>query len=274
MRYGTQREGSVTQMPEGDTIYRTAARLRPLLEGQQIMAASSRDASLPAESLVERSFYAVQSRGKHLLKQMGDGRTLHSHLGMHGSWQIYRPGQPWQKPKRWAALVIEVTDVICVCFSPKSLELLTETQLRRHPHISRLGPDLLDGELDYEEALARFRVHNVTPIGQAVMNQSIVCGIGNVYKSEVLFLSRANPFVLVSQLSDDRILRIVKLASELMAKNLDGYPRRTRFGPGRQNHWVYGRRGKPCFVCSSRIQLRRQGDLGRTTFWCPECQGT
>jgi len=259
-------------MPEGDTIYRTATRLRPLLVGQQILAARSRDASLPAESLIGRSFSAVESRGKHLLQHVDDGRTLHSHLGMHGSWHIYRPGQPWQKPEQWATLVVEVPDIVCVCFSPKTLDFLTETQLRRHPHISRLGPDLLDEKVDYDEALTRFRIHDVTPIGHAVMNQTIVCGIGNVYKSEVLFLSRTNPFIPVAKLADDEVLQIVRLAVELMSKNLDGYPRRTRFGLDRQNHWVYGHRGKPCFVCGSRIQISRQGDLGRTTYWCPECQ--
>lgn len=260
-------------MPEGDTIYRTAARLRPLVEGQLITAARSRDSTLPVESLVGRSFSAIESRGKHLLQHIDDGRTLHSHLGMHGSWHIYRPGQPWQKPEKWAALAIEVPETVCVCFSPKTLELLSETQLRRHPHISRLGPDLLDEGFDYDEALARFRIHNVMPIGQAVMNQTIVCGIGNVYKSEVLFLSRTDPFVPVAQLSDDEVVKIVKLAIDLMSKNLVDYPRRTRFGLDRQNHWVYGRRGKPCFVCRSRIRISRQGDLGRTTYWCPKCQG-
>lgn len=165
---------------------------------------------LPAESLVGALFLCVESRGKHLLKRLDDERTLHSHLGMHGSWHVYRPGQPWQKPARWAALVVEVPE--------------------------------------------------------------IVCGIGNVYKSEVLFLCRTNPFVQVGQLADDAVLRIIELARELMLENLDGYPRRTRFGLDRQNHWVYGRRGRPCFVCGCRMQLRRQGDLGRTTFWCPKCQ--
>jgi len=242
------------------------------MEGQTVTAARCRDSTLPVESLVGRTFSAVESRGKHLLQHIDDGHTLHSHLGMHGSWHIYQPGQPWQKPEKSAAVVIDVPDTVFVCFSPKTLELLTATQLRRHPHISRLGPDLLDEDFDYDEALARFRVHDPTPIGQAVMNQTIVCGIGNVYKSEVLFLCRTNPFVPVSQLSDDEVLQIVKLALDLMSKNLEGYPRRTRFGLDRQNHWVYGRRSKPCFVCGTRIQISRQGDQGRTTYWCPKCQ--
>jgi len=259
-------------MPEGDTIHGTATRLRQILCGKQINAAQGRESIASADSLAGRTVSAIEARGKHLLMRFDDGRTLHSHLGMHGSWHLYAPGERWQKPERWAAMVIEVPDSVCVCFSPKTLELLTEIQLRRHPHIGRLGPDLLADTLDHAEILKRFRVHDPTPIGQAVMNQTIVCGIGNVYKSEILFLKRIDPFIPVAQLSDEEIIEIVKLASDLMSKNLQGHPRRTRFALDRQKHWVYGRNGKACFKCGSRIQLSRQGDLGRTTYWCPQCQ--
>lgn len=208
-------------MPEGDTIFRTAARLRQVLGGKQVDTARGRDVALSADSLAGRTVSAVKARGKHLLIHFDDGRTLHSHLGMHGSWHVYAPGERWQKPERWAAIVIEVPDSVCVCFRPKTLELLTETQLRRHPYIGRLGPDLLAGTLDHAEILKRFRVHNPTPIGQAVMNQTIVCGIGNVYKSEILFLKQIDPFIPVAQLSDEEIIEMVKLASELMSKNLE-----------------------------------------------------
>jgi endonuclease-8 len=129
------------------------------------------------------------------------------------------------------------------------------------------------GELPSDhELIRRFRIHEATPIGEALMNQTIVCGVGNVYKSEVLFICRVNPFTLVGELSDDQLLRLLQRARKLMRRNLEGYPRRTRFASDGRRQWVYGRRNDPCLVCGGRIQMRRQGDLGRSTFWCPTCQ--
>jgi len=259
-------------MPEGDTVFRTAARLRPVLAGRTIEAARARNRDFPAGSLVGRTFAVVEARGKHLLMHLDDQRTIHSHLGMHGSWHLYQPGEPWRKDRRQAALVIEVPDSVCICFFPKVLQILSPDQLRRHVHLTRLGPDLLAEQVDEAEVLRRFRAHGSTPVGEAVMNQSIVAGIGNVYKSEILFLTRTNPLIPVGHLSDEQILKITQTARRWMAKNLTGCPRRTRFALDRQRLWVYGRSGKPCFECGQRIQLRRQGDLGRTTYWCPQCQ--
>jgi endonuclease-8 len=242
------------------------------LQRQVILAARGRWLGPAAESLVQHAIASIEARGKHLLIHLDNGHTVHSHLGMHGAWHVYATGEAWQKPERQAALVIEVPDAVCVCFNPKTLELLTAAQLRRHPHLSRLGPDLLAATIDEAEVLRRFRVHNAAPIGEAVMNQTIICGIGNVYKSEVLFLARINPFHAVADLSDEQILQIVTTASDWMRRNLTGSPRRTRFGLDGQRLWVYGRSGQPCFACGEPIQLRRQGDLGRTTFWCPHCQ--
>ena len=161
---------------------------------------------------------------------------------------------------------------MCVCFSPKLLQLLSADQLRRHAHLNRLGPDLLAEQVDDAEVLRRFRIHDQAPIGEAVMNQTVVAGIGNVYKSEILFLTRTNPWTKVGCLSDEQILNIAQTARQWLAKNLSGAPRRTRASLDGQRLWVYGRSGKPCFVCGQRIQLRRQGDAGRTTYWCGQCQ--
>ena len=259
-------------MPEGDTVFRTAARLRPVLVGGSIWAARSRQREFPADSLLGRTFSAVEARGKHLLMHLDDGRTIHSHLGMHGSWHLYRPGEPWQKAPRWAALILEIPAAVSICFSPKVLQLLSADQLRRHPCLARLGPDLLAEHVDDEEVLRRFRTHKRTPIGEAVMNQRIVSGIGNVYKSEVLFLTRINPWKTVAALSDAQILDIAHTARQWLAKNRTGSPRRTRSSLDGQRLWVYGRCGKPCLVCGGLVRLRRQGDLGRTTYWCPQCQ--
>jgi len=266
-------------MPEGDTIYRRAERLRTVvLPNAVILEATDNGRFFDASQLVDAVFESVEARGKHLLMHFADGRVIHSHMGMTGSWHVYQKGEPWRKSPRWAALTMLVrgedspTELVVVCFSPKTLELLTPTQLRRHRHLQRLGPDLMLDDFDGQKILQRFRVHNITPIGEAVMNQTIVCGIGNVYKSETLFLTCTNPFVRVADLSDEQTLAIAKTAQELMQKNTVGYPRQTRLSGDGERLWVYGRSGKSCFRCDSSIEMRRQGDLGRSTYWCPGCQ--
>ncbi len=281
-------------MPEGDTIFRTAARLRRDLQGHTVIRAESRLPDLDADSLVGHIVCSVEARGKHLLMHLDDGRTVHSHMGMTGSWHMYADGQRWQKPQRRAALVIRAAsalpdpdrdlanratpsldrkrETVAVCFSPKTLELLTATALRRHPYLQRLGPDLLTRELDCEVVTRRFRIHDVTPIGEALMNQTILSGIGNVYKSETLFVVRCNPFLSVGRLSDVQVASIVKTARRLMQRNLGGYPRRTRFAADGRRLWVYNRSDEPCLVCGASICMRRQGDLARSTYWCPDCQ--
>jgi endonuclease VIII len=259
-------------MPEGDTIYRAATRLRPILEGQPVERARARWDQIDAASLVGHTVTGVEARGKHLLFHFDDGRALHSHMGMTGSWHIYRLGEGWQKPEHRAAIVLEGPQYLVVCFTPKTLELLSAAALRRHPYLQRLGPDLLGGQLDEAEVLRRFRTHDVTPIGEAVMNQTIACGVGNVYKSEVLFLLHIDPLAPVGTLSDEQVLAIVRKSRELMQQNLEGYPRTTRHALDGRRVWVYGRSGQACFVCGTAIELFRQGDLGRTTYWCPKCQ--
>lgn len=263
-------------MPEGDTIYRSARRLRPVLDGATVVSTTDNGRFVDSTQLVNATFEGVEAKGKHLLMHMTDGRVLHSHMGMTGSWHVYSPGEPWRKAPRWAAISMQVDtpngQAVVVCFSPKTLELLSATRYRRHDFLHRLGPDLMHDELDMEKVLARFRVHNLAPIGVAVMNQTIVCGIGNVYKSEVLFLTKTHPLIRVGDLTDESIIEIVESARELMQKNKVGYPRQTRLSSDGQRLWVYGRSGQPCFECGNEIKMRRQGDLGRSTYWCPTCQ--
>jgi endonuclease-8 len=274
-------------MPEGDTIYRTATRLRSAMEGKRITAARGRDPAVDAASLPGQQVTAIEARGKHLLIHTSGGQTIHSHMGMTGSWHLYAPGQAWQKPAKWAALVLEMQaestppgppDVqsplpsVVVCFSPKTLELLSATGLRRHPYLGRLGPDILASRLEPAEIVPRFRAHDQVPIGEAVMNQTILCGIGNIYKSEVLFLCQIDPFLQVASLTDQQLIAMISRARKLMRRNLGGHLRQTRFTGDGARLWAYGRGGKPCLRCGSPIQTRRQGNLGRITFWCPSCQ--
>jgi endonuclease-8 len=259
-------------MPEGDTIFRTAVHLRAALVGQRIEEVGCGDRKLATGDLRGQVVEAVEARGKHLLIHTDSNVVIHSHMGMTGSWHVYQPGEGWRKPAGHAAIVLRTASAVCVCFYPKTLEQLSPTQLRSHALLGRLGPDILADRGSDQPILERFRVHHPTPIGQAVMNQTIVCGIGNVYKSETLFLTRTHPWILVRQLPDERILEIIHNARRLMLANLGGYPRRTRTGRDGARLWVYRRTGQRCFVCGQTIQVGRQGDLGRTTYWCPECQ--
>jgi endonuclease-8 len=193
-------------------------------------------------------------------------------MGMTGSWHVYHPGQAWRKPAHYASLWLSINNLEVICFSPKQLELLSADQFRRHPHLQRLGPDLLAESFDEAAAVARFRTRNDLPIGEAVMNQTLVCGIGNIYKSEVLFLMHFDPFAPVARFADEELVGMLATARRLMQRNCGGPDRTTRDGGGPGSLWVYGKSGRPCPKCGTVIQLRRQGEAGRTTCWCPVCQ--
>ena len=271
-------------MPEGDTIHRCAARLNQVLPGRRIWRACSDERFFDAGLLAGATFERVEARGKHLLMHVTDSRTIHSHLGMSGSWHVYQPGQTWRKAVERASIVLSLSEpdsqddggradrTAVVCYHPKILELLSPAALRRHRLLRRLGPDLMLGAADPIEVVARFHAHPFSPMGEAVMNQTIVAGIGNVYKSETLFLAKVHPFTPVQAFSDAAILKVVDMARQLMWKNRAGPRRRTRHRGDRQALWVYGRNGQRCFRCGTEVRMRRQGDLGRSTYWCPGCQ--
>jgi endonuclease VIII len=259
-------------MPEGDTIYRTAVSLRPALEGAVINRAAVRDRQFEPHRIEGATVNSVEARGKHLLMHLSIGGAIHSHMGMTGSWHIYRPGEAWQKPTHYASLTLNLDAFDVICFSPKLLELLTADQLQRHAHLNSLGPDLLAAEFDVPAAVARFRARNGLPLGEAVMNQTIVSGIGNVYKSDLLFLMGFDPFTAVERFSDAELTAMIEKVRKLMVRNLTGAPRQTRYQGDGRRLWAYGRSGEACFKCGATIQLRRQGEAGRTTCWCPACQ--
>lgn len=263
-------------MPEGDTLYRTAARLRQTVDGGLLREARARPREgIDAASLPGRRLQGIESRGKHLLLHLDDRRCLHSHMGMTGSWHVYLPGEPWRKPAARAALVLCTDSHQAVCFSPRALQILSPDRLRRHPQLARLGPDLLAEPFDREAALERLRVHGATALGEALLNQTLLSGIGNVYKSEALFLCRLDPWSRVDSLDNAGLLALIERARGLMRRNLEGHRRRTRPGsPGGPRVWVYGRSGQPCLVCGTAVRMRRQGDAGRSTYFCPDCQRT
>ena len=256
-------------MPEGDTILRAARTLSRALQGGQLLSFRS---PLIVADLAGRTVERVNARGKHLLIHFDDGRALHSHMRMTGSWHLYRPGERWQKPERLARAVLETKDFVAVCFNAPLVELLSEAEVARHPALSRLGRDLLRPEFEAAAAAARLRERGSTPIGEALLDQTALAGIGNIYKSETLFVCRVNPFIPVARVSPRDLDRVVAQARSLMSASVEGTSRRTRERPGGPRYWVYRRSGQPCFVCGGPIRMRRQGDAGRSTYWCPRCQ--
>lgn len=273
-------------MPEGDTLARIAVALRPYLAGRVVTGARARLPGPQVSRIVGQKIDAVDAAGKNLLIKFDGGLELRTHLGLHGSWHRYRPGETWRRPPSRAALVIEVPGAIAVCFDAPVVELFERRAEVVHPTISMLGPDLVAAEFDAAEAVRRLRDESraTTAIGEAVMDQRALAGIGNVFKSEVLFMERVDPFAAVGTLDQAAIERVVATARELLKSNAhpEAAAVRTttidlktgaRLAPSRL--WVYDRAGRPCHRCGTNIQAAPQGvELPRTTYWCPSCQAS
>jgi endonuclease VIII len=267
-------------MPEGDTIFRTATVLRRALVGGVVEKARAQPGpGLPRvpdlSVLVGSTVDAVEPRGKHLLIGFSGGRWLRTHMRMKGSWHRYRPGEPWRLPARRAVCVLETDASVAVCFDAPVVELLTDAELVRHGALRALGPDLLGAAPDMDEAVRRLRHRDAVPLGEALLDQRSVAGIGNVIKSEALFMERLDPWAQVRAFSDEELHAVLRRAAGLLAANTGGGRRATT---GRRSSgealWVYRRTGRPCRRCGTLIRARRQGTQARTTYWCPSCQGS
>ena len=265
-------------MPEGDTIFRTAVVLRSVLVGGTVTGAAAQ--AQPGmrwvpdlDRLVGAAITSVESRGKQLLIGFDSGLILRTHMRMSGSWHRYRPGERWRLPKIQASVILETADAIAVCFNAPTVELLTDRERARHPTLAGLGPDLLANEFDADAALKRLRERSSTELGEALLDQRAVAGIGNVYKSEVCFIERVSPWRPVGELDDGSLARVLATSRRLLRANAAGGARMTTEGArGAGRLWVYGRAGRPCRRCGRLIRARRQGELPRTTYWCPGCQ--
>jgi endonuclease VIII len=270
-------------VPEGDTLFRTAAGLRPFLVGRAVTAARANGPGpVPqVQRVVGRRIDAVEAHGKNLLIRFDGGLEIRTHLRMNGSWHRYRPGERWRRPPSRARLVLEVPGAVAVCFDAPVVELFETRAASIHPSLGQLGPDLLASEFDAAEALRRLRdpFRAATAVAVALVDQRALAGIGNVYKSEVLWLERVSPFALVRDLDDEALERLIATARRLLLANVGdtrGPERVTTAGdraaPGPL--YVYGRTGRRCRRCQTPIRSARQGtDLPRTTYWCPTCQG-
>jgi endonuclease VIII len=259
-------------MPEGDTIHRTAAALRRALAGRTLTRVELARVPPPLPAVgacIER----VEARGKHLLIRSSDALTVHTHLRMSGSWHLYRPGEPWQRSARAARVVLGVPGVVAACFAAPVVEVLDDAGMRRHPSLAALGPDLCDPNGDVDDAVARMGrlVSAELTIGEALLDQRVACGIGNVYRCEVLFLHGLDPTTPVPEVEEPTRRSLLATAGALLRDNLEGGARTTTGGPS-GSLWVYGRAGRPCRRCGTTIVRDRLGEQARVVDRCPSCQ--
>ncbi len=271
-------------MPECDTIFRTARTLDRALAGRVVTRFDTHLVGVDivdrrqaiAGRVVERAF----ARGKHLLIQFSGALLLRSHMRMHGSWHIYKPGERWRAPARDARVVITTDEWLAVAFNVTDAEWVSADELERHPRIAALGPDLLSAQIDVVATRDRIRASGAKHIAAAILLQQAVAGLGNVYKSELLFLEGLYPFTPVSDVPDATLDRLLVRARTLLSLNVTEnaiamMPARGRMTTGRLNghelSWVYGRAGRACFKCGSTIRTETETG-GRRTYWCPSCQ--
>ena len=273
-------------MPEGDTLHRTATGLAPHLVGRAVTAAQVRPGGPQVGRIVGATITSVEAIGKNLLIRFDNGLEIRTHLRMNGSWHRYRPGETWRRPPSRAALVIEVPGAVAVCFDAPVVELFERRAEQVHPTISMLGPDLLAPNYDQAEAIRRLRdkSRKEMAIGEAILDQRAVAGVGNVFKSEVLFIEKVDPFAPVGTVDTATLERILSTAQQFLQMNArsDAPAGRTttvdpktgkKLAPSRL--WVYDRAGRPCHRCGTLIREEMQGsELPRVTYWCPsvECQ--
>jgi endonuclease-8 len=258
-------------MPEGDTIRHAANRMRPVLEGRvpdEIVTPQRRHAmDRWPQRLAGRAVRAVDAHGKHLFLRFEGGLTLHSHLRMTGIWGVYAQGRRWGRSPRRAWLVLRAGSHEVVEFDGPVLELLTESRTRFDQRLRALGPDILaEPEFDKATFLRRLREDDPTRgIGDALLDQRTIAGIGNLWKAEGCWGAGIDPWRPTGSVSDDEALAIVSAARPLMQQS-------ARRGHRAVRRRIYDRAGMPCPRCGERIRARGQGDDNRTTFWCPGCQ--
>ena len=275
-------------MPEGDTIFRTARTLGRALVGKTVtrfystypyLARFNDDSPLTGQ-LVER----VEARGKWLLIHFSGGGTLATHMLMSGSWHVYRHGERWQQPRLNMRIVLENADTIVVGFRVPVAEMLSAATLAQHAKIPKPAIDVLNPEFDAPHAALRVMARRNEEIGDVLLDQEVMAGVGNVFKSEICFVTGTHPFAKVAALSPAQVNALIAAAQRLVGANVledsgdnivtySGRHRRTTHAadPG-ASLWVYGRAGEPCRCCGEPVRRRIQGANARVTFWCARCQ--
>ena len=241
-------------MPEGDTIWRAAAALRPRLVGKPVAEAWPE----AMRRLEGACVTAVEANGKHLLIRFDSGLVLHTHMRMTGSWHLYRPGERWRKPAGLARVVLKNADTVAVLFSAPVVELLRERDL----DLGHLGPDILGPTFPIDEAADRARRSGRRTLGEVLLDQRVVAGIGNIYRCESLWRLRLDPLANLASVPDDQLQAAFTEARALMQAALRG----------RVPHAVHGRTGRACPRCQGRIRVTNLGDPPRLLYYCPTCQ--
>ncbi|MFF9404557.1 Fpg/Nei family DNA glycosylase [Streptomyces anandii] len=259
-------------MPEGDTVWQAARRLHGALAGKVLTRSDFRVPKYATVDLSGRTVLNTVSRGKHLLTRVEGGLTLHTHLRMQGAWKVYGTGERWKGgPAHQIRVVLANADRSAVGYRLPVLELLRTPDEDRA--VSHLGPDLLGPDWDPEAALANLLADPARELGEALLDQRNLAGIGNVYKSELCFLLGVTPWLPMGALPSDRAARLPGLAKRLLEANRDRPVRRTT---GLRGHdlFVYGRAPRPCLRCGTSVRVADQGDGSqeRPTYWCPACQ--
>jgi endonuclease VIII len=278
-------------MPEGDTIYRSARAMQRAIGGAVVTGFETGLAKLARVNddspLIGRTVERVESRGKWLLIFFTGDLILVTHMLMSGSWHLYRTGERWRMLRSRMRVVIRTAEWEAVAFNVPIAEFHTARSLERSSQVPRLGPDILSPEFTQQNGVARLMAHArdypEDEVGQMLLNQHVLAGLGNVYKSEVAFATRVNPFRPMKTLSIDEIKRIVEIAERYVKANVidgkgDGIVtysgnRRTTHAIDREERlWVYRREGQECRRCGATIRMQRQGIQARSTYWCPDCQ--
>lgn len=262
---------SVPFMPEGDTVWLSARRMHDALAGRELVRSDFRVPRHATADLTGRTVEEVLARGKHMLTRVEGDVTLHTHFRMDGSWHLHPPGTRWRRPGHQARIVLATQEWEAVGFSLHDVRLVRRSA--EHRLVGHLGPDLLGPDWDLDEALRRLRAAPDRPVGLALLDQRALAGIGNLYRTEVLFLHGVTPWTHVGDVAD--LADLVDRARELLLRNRDDWPQITTGDPRRgRQHWAFERGGRPCLRCGTSIRTARQGDQpqDRVTYWCPSCQ--
>jgi endonuclease-8 len=256
-------------MPEGDTVRRSARALDRALKGRTLIRTDFRVPQLATTDLGGSIVVGVESRGKHMLTRFDDGRTLHTHFKMEGSWHLYRQGERWRGPGWQVRVVLETDPFVAVGFRLAIVELVKTKEEGKV--VGHLGPDILDANWDSKEAASGLRADPQLEIGEALFDQRNVSGIGNLYVNETLYLKGIHPDAKVEDVSD--LEGVLDLARRLMAPNVE-YDVQTTTGSKFKSevHWVFERPGHLCRRCNTPIEVSRQGRYSRLVYWCPSCQ--
>ena len=267
-------------MPEGDTIFRTARTLQRALGGQTVTRFETALPKLARTDydtpLAGRTVDSVESRGKWLLMHFSGDLILLTHMLMSGSWHIYRPGETWQRHRSHMRIAIETPAMLAVAFDVPVAEFHSAASLARRAGFARLGPAPLAADFKPALAVAKLAARPDLELGLALLDQTVLAGLGNVFKSEVAFACGLNPFRKIATLTSHQLADLVATSRKFLEANVtpsSGH-RRTTTGNARReaNLWVYGREGEPCRRCATPIRSQKHTADGRISFWCPSCQ--